>query len=60
MRVYRRQVFLMRAPLWLSQCGEKGVVRKGCLKKVVSSYSEFKQKVQGLLRDLVEECLAVV
>jgi hypothetical protein len=29
----------MRAPLWLSHCGEKGVVRKGCLKRVVPSHS---------------------
>jgi hypothetical protein len=27
------------APLWLSHCGEKGVVRKGCLKRVVPSQS---------------------
>jgi hypothetical protein len=25
----------VRAPLWLSHCGEKGVARKGCLKRVV-------------------------
>jgi uncharacterized protein YjbI with pentapeptide repeats len=31
----------MRAPLWLSHCGEKGVVRNGCLKRVVPSHSDY-------------------
>jgi hypothetical protein len=29
----------VRAPLWLSHCGEKGVARKGCLKRAVPSHS---------------------
>src|SRR5271170_5241971 len=29
----------VRAPLWLSHCGKKGVARKGCLKRVVPSHS---------------------
>ena len=29
------------APLWLSHSGAKGVGRKGCLKRVVSSHSGF-------------------
>src|SRR6266516_1076780 len=31
----------MRAPLWLSHCGEMGVVRDGCLKRVVPSHCVY-------------------
>jgi hypothetical protein len=30
---------IVRAPLWLSHSGAKGVGRKGCLKRVVPSHS---------------------
>ena len=29
------------APPWLSHCGEKGVARNGCLKRVVTSQSDL-------------------